>query len=78
MHVQLQAPNPKGFMPPPMPVTQDEDEDPTIHRSRHVLNLPSIQLQSLRNTASIYQDTVYSVLGIAFLANVPHTVPISL
>ena len=60
-----------------MPITHDKDEDPTIHQSRRVENPPT-RLQSTHDTASSSQYAVYSVLGNAFLADVPHTVPKSL
>ena len=63
--MQFHAPNPEGSALPPMPVTQDEDEGPAIRRSQHVQNLPQ-------------QDTVYSVIGNTFLADVPYTISAAL
>ena len=74
-NIQFHVPNPKGSAPAPMQVTQEEEEKPTVQRSRHVQQLEPIQLQSPRNAAVIYQDAVYSVLSNSFLVDIPHTIP---
>ena len=78
LYVQFHALDPKGSAPSLTPVTQDEDEDTSIRQSELVKNLLPIQLQSLRNTADISQDAVYSALGNAFLASTPHAIPTAL
>ena len=46
--------------------------------SLHVQKPLPVRVQSPRNTSTILQDAVYSVLGIVFSANVPHAIPTAL
>ena len=78
LQLQFFAPNPKGSAPRPVPITQDEDEeeeDQEIRRSQRIRNQQSIRVQSPRGGASISKSAVYSVLGNAFLADLPQFVP---
>ena len=76
--IEFNSPNPKGSAPPPFQITQDNEEEPTIWRSRRVQQLEPIRMQLPMNTVAISQDAVYVVLGNTFLADVPHTIPTQL
>ena len=74
--LKFYVPNPKGL---PMQVKQEEEEEaPAKRRSKRLQKQQPIRVQSPGGAATISQNNVYSVLGNAFLADLPHYVPSAL